>query len=92
MWFVRVVVLITAILWIKFLLNVISDKPIPVITDIGRSTLVIFLGHGFIVRFLRYFNFSTSTFVAFSSTIVIIAFLYLVQVIYRKIKGSFAKK
>lgn len=54
-WTDRAVMFITAFCIIKLLLSIIPDKRIPILSDIGRHTLFIFLYHGFIVKFILRF-------------------------------------
>ncbi len=54
-WYWRALALIIAVLLIKFLLNSIPNKQIPIITYIGQNTLIIFLFHGFFVKLFHYY-------------------------------------
>ncbi len=54
--FVRGLVLLTAFIWISFIILVIrprAGKKIPIISRIGQNTLPVFLMHGFIVKLVQ---------------------------------------
>lgn len=46
--------LLVAAIWIAFLLLVIPDKKIPLLTSCGRYTLMAYLLHGFVQRYIAY--------------------------------------
>lgn len=50
--FVRLIIFVCAFLWIALLLNIVPDRRIPLVTDIGRKTLPVFLLHGFCQRLI----------------------------------------
>lgn len=85
-WQGRVLILVAAVLWIKFLLGVIPDRRIPIITDIGKNTLGIFLLHGFVVKLYAYYFTIPSLFVCFLVAIVIVVALHFVQVVQKKLR------
>jgi len=48
----RAAIFCVALAWIFLLLRLVPDKEVPLLTDIGKYTLTIFLCHGFIVKWI----------------------------------------
>ena len=49
-WYFRLLIYITAFCWIRFFIGMIPNIKIPVISSIGKHTLVIYLGHEIILK------------------------------------------
>ncbi len=54
-WWSRPLVMVIAFLMIGVLVSRIPDKRIPVLTDVGKQTLFVYLGHGIPVKLLCYY-------------------------------------
>ena len=56
-WWTELILLAVALAWIAFLLGVVLpllDRPIPLLTPLGRGTLPIFLLHGLVIEYIKY--------------------------------------
>ena len=56
-WWTEVVALTVALVWIAFLVRVLLpllNRPIPLVTALGRGTLPVFLLHGFVIQWLKH--------------------------------------
>ena len=51
---IKGILLLCGINWIFFFMWIIPSKSIPLITSVGKNTLIIFLLHGFIVKSLEH--------------------------------------
>lgn len=92
-WTDRAVALITAFCFIKFLILVIPNKKIPIISDVGRYTLFIFLLHGFLVKLLLYYYIPTHPvlFGLFCS-VGIVFLLWLCSIGFKRLRSSIQTK
>lgn len=54
-WYLRFLFLAAALCWIRFLIEILPNKKLPVVTEMGKHTLFIYLMHGFIVKPLSQF-------------------------------------
>lgn len=84
---------------IILLLNFISKKKLPIISDIGKSTLIVYLLHGFIIKTihnkLKIFVFSDLINILISfilSIVIVLLFGYLLPILIQKIKAKFSNK
>lgn len=56
-WWTELLAPAVALAWLTFLVRVLLpllDRPIPLVTTLGKNTLPVFLLHGFVIQFLRY--------------------------------------
>lgn len=79
--FIKGFLLLCGINWIFFFMWIIPSKSIPLITSVGKNTLVIFLLHGFIVKYFKYiggiFVYSKSVNICLAAWIsLVIVFLF----------------
>lgn len=84
-WYFRLLVLMAAVLFIKILLNVMSNKRIPIITFIGQNTLAIFLCHGFIVKLYHYYVPSFTVLEALLMSIITTIFITGITYLFKRI-------
>lgn len=54
-WFLRMFAILLAVFWIKFLMIMVPNKKIKIISDMGKYTLFTYLIHGFIVKVVLFF-------------------------------------
>lgn len=54
-WYWRLFIICTAFCWIKFLISMFPNVKMPIISEVGKHTLFIYLAHGFIVKILIYY-------------------------------------
>lgn len=91
-WTLRFFAMITAVLWIIFLLSIIPNKKIPLVTSVGAHTLFIYLFHGFFVKIIFSFLFPTLNLLCSSIVAVILTVvLYFLALLFAKVR-SYATK
>ena len=88
-WYFRLLVMITAVLFIKILVKITPNKRIPIITNIGQNTLVIFLCHGFIVKLYHYY---VPNFTLLEAMLVSIITIAIISTIHYLLKTSINTK
>ena len=49
-WYLRLMILAAAFGFIRFLISIMPDRTIPILTSIGKHTLFIFIAHGFVIK------------------------------------------
>lgn len=79
-WYFRIFALMIGFLWIYYLLKIVHNKEIAILTSVGQHTLFIFLTHGFVVKLLiRYCKTSFNVVICFVLTVLIAIILWLVS-------------
>lgn len=54
--FLRLIIMLTALVWIYVIVMAIPDKKCFIVTDIGKYTLPVYLLHGFVVKYIWKFT------------------------------------
>lgn len=85
-WYLRLLFMAAALCWIRFLIEILPNKKLPIVTEIGKRTLFIYLLHGFIVKPLSQITPQLPLLTFFVFAILIAALLYAMAVLFQVTK------